>query len=695
MANQALTLAGVPRQPSSTPLAPAAKAAELAVPLAVLAIVLAMVAPIPAFLLDVLISANITLSVVVLLVAMYILRPVEFSVFPTTLLLLTLFRLGLNISSVRLILLHGNTGTSAAGRVIETFGTFVVGGNYIVGAVIFLILIAIQYVVINHGAVRISEVTARFTLDALPGKQMSIDLDLNAGLIDEPEARLRRRQLSAEAEFYGAMDGASRFTQRDAVASILITGINIVAGFLIGVLQHGMGLQRAIETYTVLTIGDGLVTVVPALMISISGGLVVTRAGADSRLGAQVRKQVFGNAQPLLMASGVLFALAAFPGLPKIPFLVLGAGIGVAAWRMRQKRATAEKASLAQAPVAPKENLEALLRVEPMCVEVGLGLVRLVEGGQNSPLLQRIAAIRRQLATELGYLLPPVRVTDNLSLRSREYVVLLKGVEVARFDIPQGCELAIHPGKPGTPLDGVPTTEPAFGTPAVWVRPEQADAARAGGYTVVDATSILGTHLAEIVRRHAHEMLSRQDTKRLLDRVAEENPRVVEDLAPKLLPLAAVQRVLQNLLRERVSIRDAVSILEALGEAANITKNPVLLTEYVRQAIRRVVVRPYLNSSGDLPAYFLDPSLEQKIESAVEHGEYSSRCNLSPQAIREILDRIRRVVGRPESPIVAVASSGARHFLHQLAESSLGNLFFLSHSEIPPGVKVVSLGVIQ
>jgi flagellar biosynthesis protein FlhA len=288
-----------------------------------------------------------------------------------------------------------------------------------------------------------------------------------------------------------------------------------------------------------------------------------------------------------------------------------------------------------------------------------------------------------------------VRVSDNLSLRSREYVVLLKGVEVARFDMLQGCELAIHPGKPGTPLDGVPTTEPAFGTPAVWVRPEQADAARAGGYTVVDATSILGTHLAEIIRRHAHEMLSRQDTKKLLDRVAEENPRVVEDLAPKLLPLAAVQRVLQNLLRERVSIRDAVSILEALGEAANISKNPVLLTEYVRQAIRRVVVRPYLNSSGDLPAYFLDPSLEQKIESSVEHGEYSSHCNLSPQAIREILDRIRRVVGRPESPIVAIASSGARHFLHQLAESSLGNLFFLSHSEIPAGVKVVSLGVIQ
>jgi flagellar biosynthesis protein FlhA len=672
-----------------------AKAAELGVPLAVLAIVLAMVAPLPAFLLDVLIATNITLSVVVLLVAMHILKPVEFSVFPTTLLLMTLFRLGLNISSSRLILLNGNSGTSAAGHVIEAFGTFVVGGNYIVGVVIFLVLIAIQYVVINHGAVRISEVTARFTLDALPGKQMSIDSDLNAGLIDEAEARARRRSLAAEAEFYGAMDGASRFTQRDAVASILITGINIIAGFLIGVLQHGMDLRRALETYTVLTIGDGLVTVLPALMISISGGLVVTRAGADSRLGAEFRKQMFGNSQPLLMASGVLFALAAFPGLPKIPFLLLGAGIGAAAWRMRQKVVTAEKASVAQSPAAPRENLEALLKVEPMSVEVGLGLVRLVEGGQSSPLLRRIAAIRRQLATELGYLLPPVRVADNLSLRSREYVILIKGIEVARYDMLQGCELAIHPGKPSTAIEGTPTREPAFGIPAIWIRPEQSGAARSAGYTVVDATSILGTHLSEIIRRYAHELFSRQDARKVLDRVSEENPRVVEDLVPKLLPLAAVQRVLQNLLRERVSIRDAVSILEALGEAAHITKNPTLLTEYVRQSIRRVVVKPYLNAGGDLPAYFLDPALEQTVEASVEHGEHTSHWSLSPQAVRDMLDRLRRTVGSPESPVVALASSGARHFLRQLAEPSIGNLYFLSHSEIPAGVKVVSLGVIQ
>ncbi len=667
----------------------------MGVPLAVLAIVLAMVTPLPPFLMDLLIVVNITISVVVLLVAMSILKPVEFSVFPAALLLMTLFRLSLNVSSARLILLNGNGGTSAAGHVIEAFGTFVVGGNYIVGVVIFLVLIAIQYVVINHGAVRISEVTARFTLDAMPGKQMSIDSDLNAGLIDEAEARTRRRQLAAEAEFYGAMDGASRFTQRDAVASILITAINIIAGFLIGVLQHGMDLMRALQTYTVLTIGDGLVTVMPALMISISGGLVVTRASAEARLGTEFRRQVFGKPQPLLMASGVLLVLSLFPGLPMIPFLLFGGGLGTLAWRMRQNAAAEETKTAAAAPAAARENLESLLRVEPLAVEVGLGLVRMVDGGAQSPLLKKIAAIRRQLASELGYLLPPVRVTDNLSLRSREYVLLLKGSEVARHELPQGCELAINAGKAATPIEGLATREPAFGIPAVWIRPEQAEAARKAGYTVVDATSVLGTHLAEIIRRYAHEIFTRQDAKRLLDRVTEEHPKVVEDVVPKLIPLAYVERVLQNLLRERASIRDAVSILEALGEAANMTKNQILLTEYVRQAIRRMVVKPYLNASGDLAAYLVDPALEQVVERAIEHGEHTSHMNLAPQAIRDVLDRIQRVTGVPESPVAAVAGPGTRYFLRQLVEPTLYNVFFISHNEIPPGVKVVSMGVIR
>ena len=668
---------------------------ELGVPLAVLAIVMALITPIPGFLLDVLIVTDIMMSVIVMMVAMYITRPVEFSVFPTTLLLLTLFRLALNISSARLILLNGNTGTAAAGEVIQAFGNFVVGGNYIIGAVIFLVLIAIQYVVINHGAVRISEVTARFTLDALPGKQMSIDSDLNAGLIDEAEARQRRKNLASEAEFYGAMDGASRFTQRDAIASILITGINIIAGFLIGVLQHGMDLRHAIETYTVLTIGDGLVTVIPALMISISGGLIVTRASSDARLGVDFKKQMFSNPQPLLLASGVLIALSAFPGLPTIPFLLLGAGMGTSAWRMRQRGLDNKKVSDAKAAAPARENLETTLKVEPLAVEVGLGLVKLVDGGANSQLLRRISGIRRQLAGDLGYIFPPVRVTDNLALRPREYAISLKGVEIARYEIPQGCELAIPVGKTPAPVSGQATREPAFGMPAWWIPSDQAERARRSNYTVVDAVSVLGTHLAELIRRHSHELFSRQETKKLLDRVAADNPKVVEELTPKLLPLATVQRVLQNLLRERVSIRDAVSILEALSDAGASTRNPILLTEYVRQSIRRTVVKPYLNSSGDLPAYFVDPSIEQSVESVVQHGEQSSHLAMSPQAIREILNRIEQKVGSPETPVVAVTSSGARYFLRQMAETSQANVVFLSHNEVPPEVKVISQGLIQ
>jgi flagellar biosynthesis protein FlhA len=677
----------------SIPSGLAANWMEFGVPIAVLGIVLAMIAPLPPFLLDVLISANITMSVIVLLVSLYITKPVDFSVFPTTLLLMTLFRLALNVSSARLILLYGNTGTSAAGEVIQAFGAFVVGGNYIIGVVIFLVLIAIQYVVINHGAVRISEVTARFTLDAMPGKQMSVDSDLNAGLIDENEARARRKMLSREAEFYGAMDGASRFTQRDAVAAMIITAINIIAGFLIGVLQHGLDLKRALETYTVLTIGDGLVTVIPALMISISGALIITRASSETKLGLDFQKQIFGNSQPLLLASGVLVAMAAFPGLPKIPFLVLGSGIGVVAWRLRQKTAAAEKT---QAPAAApaRENLETLLRVEPLSVEVGLGLVQLVEGGQNSPLLRRIASIRRQLATELGYIVPPVRVTDNLTLKAREYVISMKGVELARYELAHGCELAIHADDKAGKIDGLETREPAFGIAAVWIAPENVDKARQAGYTIVDTISVLGTHLGELVRRHAHELFSRQDAKKVLDRVAEDNPKVVEDLVPKVLSLAVVQKVLQNLLRERVSIRDAASIFEALGEAAPITKNTVLLTEYVRQAIRRQVAKPLLDQTGELSAYFLDPGIEQTVESALEHAENSSHLNLAPQQIRNIQERIQKCCGAPEASVVLLTSSGSRFFVRQITESVAPNLTVLSHNEIPPEARIVSLGAV-
>jgi flagellar biosynthesis protein FlhA len=670
--------------------------AEVAVPVAVLGILMAMVTPLPPFIMDFLISANITLSVLVLLVSMYIKRPADFSVFPTTLLLMTLFRLALNVSSSRLILLNGAKGTSAAGEVIESFGNFVVGGNFVIGIVVFLVLIAIQYVVINHGAVRISEVTARFTLDALPGKQMSIDADLNAGLINESEAKTRRKMLSAEAEFYGAMDGATRFTQRDAVASILITIINIVAGFLIGVLQHNMELAQALSTYTVLTIGDGLVTVIPALMISISGGLIVTRASSEREMGEDFKRQVFGIDQPLLLAGCVLVAMAMVPGLPKIPFLTLGGAVGYAGYKLRLKTKLAA-ATAAAAPVAApaRENLEALLRVEPISVEVGLGLVKLVEGAENSPLLRRISGIRRQLAADLGYILPPVRVTDNLSLKVREYVVQLKGSEVARFELPPGCELAIPPAGPPPAIQGTPTRDPAFGIAALWITADQVDKARAAGCTVVDPVSVMGTHLSELARRHCHEIFSRQDAKKVVDRVAEDSPKVIEDLVPKIMPMAVVHKVLQNLLRERVSIKDATSIMEALSEGAAITRNPVLLTEYVRQALRRTIVRPLLNANGELAVHFLDTALERAIEQAVEHGENASHLNLPPQKVSELLEAARLSANQGHGSWTLLTSAVARAFVRQMLEANHPQIAVISHGEVPPGTRVVSLGVLK
>ena len=667
---------------------------ELAVPIAVLSIVLAMITPLPTMLLDLLISANITISVIVLMASIYITKPAEFNVYPTLLLLLTLFRLALNISSSRLILLQGNTGTRAAGEVIEAFGNFVVGGNYVIGVVIFLVLLAIQYVVINHGAVRISEVTARFTLDAMPGKQMSIDSDLNSGLINESEARQRRKDLAAEAEFYGAMDGASRFTQRDAVASIIITGINIIAGFLIGVFQHGVDLSRALQTYTVLTIGDGLVTVIPALMISISGGLIITRASSDSRLSIDVQKQLFKQSQPLLLASGVLIALAAFPGLPKIPFLLLGAGTGYAGWRLRNRSEKAKPAST-RALTKGRDDVESLLKIEPLTIEVGLGLVRFVDGGMNSVLLKRIGGIRRQFAAELGYVLPPVRVIDNLQLKPNEYVIQVKGIEVARFELQAGHEMAIPPAQGTEAIPGVAAREPAFNLPALWITADQIDNAKKAGYTVVDPVAILGTHIAEIVRKYSFELFSRQDAKHVLDRIARDQPKLVEDLVPKQLSLAVVQKVFQNLLRERVCIKDAVTILEAMGEGSALTRNTSLLTEYVRQASRRAIVKPFLNDAGELPVYFLDADIERTIEGAVEHGEHNSQLNLPPQQIRSIVDRITHTIPAADSGIAIVTSSGARQFVKQMTENALPSLAVIGHNEVPSGVRVLCLGTIK
>ena len=668
--------------------------ADMVMPIAVLATVIALITPMPPMVLDLLLAIDVMMSVVVLMVSLHIGRPVDFSVFPTALLLLTLFRLTLNISATRLILMNGAEGTRAAGTVIESFGNFVVGGNYVIGAVMFLMLIAIQYVVINHGAVRISEVTARFTLDALPGKQMSIDSDLSAGLIDEAEARKRRKLLAREAEFYGAMDGASRFTQRDALASTLTTGINILGGLLIGIFQHGMDFRQAIETYTVLTIGDGLVTVIPALMVSISGGLIVTRTSSDENVSSDIQKQLFSRPTPLLLSGGVLIVLAAIPGLPKLPFLLVGSALGYAGYRMRKS----ESMLPAPQPVKPadaRENLEGLLHVEPLVVEIGVGLVPLLSDGPQSPLLAKLSSIRKQIATEMGFLVPAIRFTDNLTLRPQQYVVKLKAIEITKFELQFQRDLAIASPQVEEEIDGTQTQDPAFGLPARWILASQAPRARSYGYTVIDNVSLLATHILELVRRHAHELYSRQECKRMLDRIGVESPKIVEDLVPKLLPLSVVHKVFQHLLRERVSIRDAATILESLGEAALTTRNPVLLTEYTRQAIRRSVVQPYLNASGALAAFFLDPKLEEEVAATVQHGEHSSQAAVSPQTVRHLLSSLAQSVGKPQAPVVVITSTVTRFFLQQLVESTLPNVCFLSHNEIPPGTRVMSLGGIQ
>jgi flagellar biosynthesis protein FlhA len=680
--------------------------AEIGVPVAVLGVLMAMILPLPPLLLDILISLNISVSLLVLMVSMYIQKPVEFSMFPSALLLLTLFRLALNISSSRLILMYGNKGTAAAGDVIESFGQFVVGGSFIIGLVMFLVLLGIQYVVINHGAVRISEVTARFTLDALPGKQMSIDADLNAGLIDEAEAKDRRKKLAQETEFYGAMDGASRFTQRDAVAGILILLINVIAGFLIGVLQYGMDIAKAFHTYTILTIGDGLVTTIPALMISLAGGLIVTRASSEGQLDSEIRKQVLGIPEPIGLAGVVMVLLALVPGLPKIPFLLLGGSAMFAAKKMIEKRHAQQHAKPEQtsgpATTAAKESIETLLKVDTVAVEVGLGLVRLVEGGGQSTLLQRISGVRKQLASELGFILPAVRVTDNLSLRATEYRILVKGNEVARYEMRRGCDLALLPNDAKdkewvtrlVSLGAVATREPAFQLDALWIPTEHIDVARLEGCTIVDSASIVGTHFSETMKRSAAEIFTRQDAKRYVDRVAEETPKLVEDLVPKLLPLGTVQKILQNLLRERVSIRDGVSILEAMSEGGSMTKNPTLITEFVRQSIRRTITKPLLTSNNELNAWLLQPELEQELESSVEHGEFNSHLNAAPARVRDLLTRCKNTFPNSMASAVILTGSNSRFFVRQLTEPAFPNLSIVSHSEIAPGIQVNSLGQI-
>jgi flagellar biosynthesis protein FlhA len=685
--------------PSSTP--PAKLSGGTFVPIAAVAIVFVMMVPVPAFLLDLLLATSITLAVLVLLSSLQILRPVQFSVFPTLLLLLTLFRLALNLASTRRILLHGNEGTAAAGHVIESFGQFVVGGNYVVGFVVFLALIAIQYLVVNHGAVRTAEVAARFTLDALPGKQMAIDADMNAGLIDERVARERRQSIAREAEFYGAMDGAARFSQRDALATILITAINIIAGFLVGVFQLGMSLQDALKTYTILTVGDGLVTLIPSLLISVAGGLVVTRASSDETIGVDLQKQLFSGRKALLIASTVMLSLTLVPGLPKFSFLLMAGITAFMGYRLPTAAAIAAAATKepeVDRKTGTQEQLEGLLKLDELSVEVGYGLIALVDQKQGGQMLPRIRSLRRHLATELGFIVPAIHITDNMRLKPREYVIRLRGVEIARGETHLDWLLAISSEATPPPLEGIVTREPAFGVPARWIPANLRETALSAGYAVVEQTSVIATHLAEVVRRHAHEVLTRQETKRLLDALSDTHPKLVEELVPRVLSLGETEKVLQQLLREQVSIRDLPTILETLIDAAASNRNLVALVEAVRQALGRALVQPLLQEDGKLKVVAVDPSLEEEITRTFEPQAAAGRTvAMQTGFLRRVLDGLRKVAGDQyavASPVM-LCGTPARFHLRRMLEPFVPRIVVLSPAEIPPVVSVQSMGVVQ
>lgn len=667
----------------------------------VVAILMVMLLPLPRFILDLLLSFDITLSVIILLVGLQVRRPIEFSVFPSILLMITLFRLSLNIASTRLILLHGNEGAGAAGEVIRAFGNFIVGGNYTVGLVVFTILVVINFVVVTKGAGRVAEVAARFTLDAMPGKQMSIDADLNAGLINEADARRRRREITEEADFYGSMDGASKFVRGDAIAAVIITLVNIVGGLAIGVLQQGMSPGLAAQTYTVLTVGEGLVAQIPALIVSTAAGIVVTRAASDMDLGGAMTKQLLMSPKPVGIAAGILLALGLVPGLPHLAFLVLGSAVAWMAYHLHQEEIREAAPTPTQTPTAPKAD-EGPTRVTPldlMEVQVGYGLIGLVEGTQGTALLDRIKALRRQFAETMGFVVPPIHIRDNLQLRPNEYAIMLKGVEVAKADVLPGHLLAIDPGtgQKGV-VQGIATKEPAFGLPALWIPEDGREQAQIAGYTVVDASSAIATHLSELVKRYGHELLGRQEVQALLDEVGKSHPKLVEELIPTMVPLGTVVRVLGNLLKEGIPIRDLRSILEAISDQASNSKDPELLTEYARQALARTITKQYQASDGSLQVITLDPRLDRSLADQVAALPPGAALQLDPTVSHKLLTGIKqaaeRVAARGQQPIV-ICSQAVRRHLRRHSDRILHSVPVMGFNEVDSFVRLQSLDTVR
>ncbi|MGQ9812144.1 MAG: flagellar biosynthesis protein FlhA [Dissulfurimicrobium sp.] len=673
----------------------------------VLAILLIMIMPVSAIAIDILLAFNMSISLLVLLLSLYIIKPLDFPIFPSLLLLTTLFRLSINIATTRLILIHGHEGIDAAGRIIMGFGQFAVGGNFVVGAIVFSILVIINFVVITKGAGRIAEVAARFTLDAMPGKQMAIDADLNAGLIDEKEARARRKEVAKEAEFYGAMDGASKFVRGEAIAGLIIMAINVIGGFVIGVLQQGLPIAEAARSYTLLTIGDGLVAQIPALIISTAAGILVTRATSDAGMGREFIRQFAVQPEALAVTSGIIFFFGMIPGFPVIPFSLLSIGLGTLAFLAYKEKHRiqevfeAEEGAPAQATKGPEpgtpEDIERLLAIDILALEIGYGLIPLVDEEQGGDLLERIKSIRRQFAQDMGVIVPPVHVRDNLQMGPSEYSILIRGVEVAKGELMIGHLLAMNPGDAKHEVKGIPTTEPAFGLPAIWIPESEREAAQIAGYTVVDLSAVIATHIAEIIRQNADELLGRQEVQKLLDTLAKAYPKAVEEVN-NACPLGVVQKVLQSLVREKVPIRDLLTIVEAIADYGPFTKDPEILTEYVRQRLGKVIIKPFLRADGILPVITMDLSIEEQIKKGVQQTEHGSFLALDAASVQRIIQAVKKgveeAVGMGHQAVILTTPNIRRH-LKKLIDRFAPNVIVLSHTEVQGNVKLESITVIR
>jgi len=669
---------------------------DVFIAISIVFVILIMIIPLNSIMIDIFLTLSISISILILFIGMYIQRPLDFSVFPSILLIMTLFRLSLNIATTRLILVRGDEGSAAAGKIIKAFGSFIVGGNYVVGAVVFLILVIINFVVITKGAGRVAEVAARFTLDAMPGKQMSIDADLSAGLINDAEARARRERIELESDFYGAMDGASKFVRGDAIAGIIIIFVNILGGLIIGVVQKDMSFTDALSIYTILTIGDGLVSQIPALLTSTAAGIIVTRAASQSNLGRDVARQMFTQPRAMMLAAVIILCIGIVPGIPLFPFLILSsAAFGMSHLIKKQKEK--EIVSVPAVAVEEPEEKSLIQPMEMLELEIGYALIPLVDAEQGGELLDKIKAMRKQIAYELGIVVPPMKLRDNLQLKSSEYVILLKGIEVGRGDLLINYVLAMGQDEKNTIADGIPTKEPVFGLDAVWIREKDKEKYVAQGFTVVEHATIIATHLTEIVRNNAHELLTRQETQKLIDTVSATHQKVIEELGQAQVNIGIIQKVLQNLLREQVSIRDLVSILEATADIAFSTRDPDVITEYIRQRMARSIIKTYL-IDGVLNILILEKSVEEAIINSMQNSEqgglFTFDLSFSQRFIEKLGNEVKKAILQNIQPVLLVHPI-IRLRLRRFLERYIQGIAVISHNEIPPNIKIQTIGVIK